>query len=134
MPKNNFIFRAFLFAQCGILIYLYFVTETNQPTKNMKKTIKTSLREIFTPSYDMTIDRPYTGNHYDYWVSFFRKGDTVTVNHHGGKGIGPVRPLIKSESHSISSLLAGMIADAQEMGFDYDCDDNLPEGYSLPIM
>jgi len=39
MPKNIFIFRAFLFAQCGILIYLYFVTETNQPTK-MKTTTK----------------------------------------------------------------------------------------------
>jgi hypothetical protein len=36
MPKNIFIFSAFLFAQCEVLIYLYFVTETNQPTKNMK--------------------------------------------------------------------------------------------------
>ena len=42
MPKNIFLFRAFLFAQCEILIYLYFVTETNQPTKKMKTIDNTS--------------------------------------------------------------------------------------------
>jgi hypothetical protein len=97
------------------------------------KSFQTSLREIFTPAYDMTIDRPYTGNHYDYWVSFFRNGDSVTVNHHGCQGLAPVRPLLKSETYSIEGLLSGLIAQCQDLGVAFDCVDDLPEGFSLPI-
>lgn len=96
------------------------------------KTITTTTRDIFTPSYDRTIDQTYTGNHLGYWVTFFRKGDTLTVNHYGEKGWNPVRPLLATETHSISGVVAGLVDDSFELGIDYQVDDNIPEGFSLP--
>lgn len=96
-------------------------------------TFTTTLREVFTPSFDPTIGQAYTGNHSGYFVSFWRNGDSVTVNHFGEKGLGPVRPLLKSETHSIEGLLSGLIAFAQDNGGEFDCKDDLPEGFSLPL-
>lgn len=97
----------------------------------MKKKYITSLADVFTPAYDMTIDRPFTGNHLGYMVTFWRSGDLLTVNHFGTKGFNPVRPLIKTETHRINAVLSGLIAQCQEMNVEFECADDLPEGFSL---
>jgi hypothetical protein len=97
-----------------------------------QKTYRTSTKEIFTPTYDPTIDRPYTGNHSGFLVSIRRNGDSVTVSHFGEKGFSPCRPLIRESTHSISELIADGRQLALENGFAYECDDNLPEGVSYP--
>lgn len=93
-------------------------------------TYKTTTAEIFTPAYDMTIDRPYAGNHMGYLVTFFRDGDAITVSHYGEKGHNPVRPLLKAETHSITNMVSSLRAFAIENGMSFDCGDNIPNGFS----
>jgi hypothetical protein len=81
MPKNNFIFRAFLFAQCESLFYLYLVTETNQPTKNMttanaaKKLTKAgfNVSEIRNGFYRASSDAT------KYVIEYFRNGGSDEI-------------------------------------------------------
>lgn len=92
---------------------------------------KTTLRQIFTPALDRSTGGKFTMNHTAYMVSFFRNGDSVTVNHYGEKGWAPCRPLLDSTTHSIRGLLAGLRETAQDCGVGFECEDDLPEGWSM---
>ena len=91
----------------------------------------TSLADIFTPRIDRTLNAPFTGNHHGYAVTFFRQGDKLTVNHYGCQGNDPVRPLIASEFHSIEGVLSGLIAFCQDNGMDWECAEDIPQGFSF---
>jgi hypothetical protein len=95
------------------------------------KVYQTSLREIFTPGIDRATGGKFRFNHLDYKVSFFRHGDTMTVNHHGSADATGTRPLLESTTHSIRGILASLKETATECGMGFDCKDDMPEGFSL---
>lgn len=95
-------------------------------------TYSIDLVSVFTPSFDPVVGQSFTGNHVDFSVVFDRDGDSVFVRTYGTKGIGPVRPLLSEERHSIEDVVAVIRRECDDHGFGLELTDNLPEGISYP--
>lgn len=86
--------------------------------------------DLVTPNYDRTLGEPFKGSHYGYRVTVTRKGDAVTVEHFGCKGIGPVRPLLQTEEINIPEFLKDLESQ-YKIKIKINFVDDLPEGFTV---
>lgn len=96
------------------------------------KTYSTTTTEMFTPSFDPSLGRKFTGNHADFTVILRRDGDEVTETCLGYQGLGPCRPILSKRTYSVTKLVADLRETCEEFGGDFECIDDLPEGISYP--
>lgn len=93
----------------------------------------TTLREIFTPTYDRFTGGKFQGNHRDMMVIFDRKGDNLKITTLWNKGSVGMFGNRVVENYNIITMLDGFKNDAEELNLTFSCEDNIPQGVSYPL-